>query len=83
MRDYPLTGVSVVIRQMTTDEATNETEGYLLTFNQDLQKFEVAVDPSRSLPAAWQIADTIDHFLNLDEDTAESTLEGDQSDGQK
>lgn len=75
MEDYPLTGVTVVIRQATAEEAAGETDGYVLTFNQELQKFEVAIDASRSFPAAWQIADTIDHFLNLDEDAAESTLE--------
>jgi hypothetical protein len=78
MGDYPLTGVTVILREMTAEEIANETDGYVLTFNHELQKFEVAVDSSRSFPAAWQIADTIDHFLNPDEDNAESTLEGDQ-----
>ena len=74
MKDYPLTGVTVVIRAAQPEEAADETDGYVLTFNQELQKFEVAIDTSRSFPAAWHVADTIDHFLNLDEDAAESTL---------
>ncbi len=64
MLEYPLDGVTVLLREMTSAEMASDPDGELLTFDQEIQRFELAVDPSRSLPPAWSVADRIDHFLN-------------------
>jgi hypothetical protein len=67
--EYQLDGVTIVLRELTEDEAHAET-GDLLTFNQDSQRFEFALGHGRHLPAAWKVADRIDGFLNPDPEDA-------------
>ena len=62
--EYGLEGLTVVLREMTAEEAI-EGEDDLLTFNQESQRFEVALLRGK-FPAAWKIADRIDCFLNPD-----------------
>ena len=63
--EYRLDGVTVVLREMTAEEAL-EDESDLLTFSQQSQRFELAVRQAARVPAAWEIADRIDSFLNPD-----------------
>ena len=63
--EYSLEGVTVVLREMTAEEAL-VGEDDLLTFNQQTQRFEFAQPPTGKFPAAWKIADRIDFFLNPD-----------------
>jgi len=69
MADYPLDGVTVVLREMSSEEMADE-EADLLTFDQENQRFEFAIAPGGNFPAAWKVADRIDAFLNPDEDAA-------------
>jgi len=63
--EYSLEGVSVLLREMTADEAL-AGEDELLAFNPQSQRFEFALPPTGKFPAAWKIADRIDSFLNPD-----------------
>jgi hypothetical protein len=63
--EYRLDGVTVVLREITAEEAL-AGEDELLTFNQESQRFEFALPPGGKFPAAWKIADRIDSFLNPD-----------------
>src|SRR5262245_32483675 len=63
--EYRLDGVTVVLREMTAEEAL-ENESELLTFSQKSQRFELALRTASRFPAAWKIADRIDSFLNPD-----------------
>jgi len=63
--EYRLDGVTVVLREMTAEEA-RENESEMLTFSQQAQRFELALQPTARFPAAWKIADRIDSFLNPD-----------------
>jgi hypothetical protein len=63
--EYRLDGVTVVLREMTAEEAL-ENESELLTFSQHNQSFELALRHAARFPAAWKIADRIDYFLNPD-----------------
>ena len=63
--EYRLDGVTVVLREMTAQEA-QDGEPELLTFNQDRQSFEFALPHGGKFPAAWKISDRIDSFLNPD-----------------
>ena len=63
--EYGLDGVTVVLREMTAEEA-RENESELLTFSQQSQRFELGLRPEGRFPAAWKIADKIDYFLNPD-----------------
>ena len=63
--EYRLEGVSVVVREMTAQEES-DGEKALLNFNPVSQQFEVGLSPSHKFPAAWEIADRIDSFLNPD-----------------
>ena len=63
--EYRLDGVTVFLREMTSDEALSG-EDELLTFDQASQRFEFALRPAREFPAAWKIADRIDYSLNPD-----------------
>jgi hypothetical protein len=63
--EYALEGVTVVLREMTAEEAL-AGESDLLTFNQQSQRFEFALPPNSKFPGAWKIADRIDSFLNGD-----------------
>ena len=63
--EYRLDGVTVVLREMTPEEAL-ENESELLTFGQRTQRFELALHASARFPAAWKVADRIDGFLNPD-----------------
>jgi hypothetical protein len=63
--EYGLDGVTVVLREMTAEEAL-EDEPELLTFSQQSQRFEFALRHAARFPAAWKIADRIDSFLNPD-----------------
>lgn len=63
-KEYRLDGVIVVLREMTAEEASEEDDE-LLAFNQEGQRFEVALTRGK-FPAAWEIADRIDSFLNPD-----------------
>ena len=62
---YSLENVTVLLREMTADEAL-AGEDELLTFNQQIQRFEFALLPTGKFPPAWKIADRIDSFLNPD-----------------
>ncbi len=70
MKEYPLDGVTVVVRELTTEEMNNDDDRQVLNFNSEKQLFEFAVGPNENPPAAWTIADRIDDFLNPDEDAA-------------
>jgi hypothetical protein len=63
--EYRLDGVTVVLREMTAEEAL-ENDSELLTFSQQNQRFELALRQSARFPAAWKIADRIDYFLHPD-----------------
>ena len=63
--EYSLGGVTVVLREMTAEEAL-AGEDELLTFNPHSQRFEFALPLTGKFPAAWKIADRIDSFLNPD-----------------
>jgi hypothetical protein len=63
--EYRLDGVTVVLREMTAEEAL-ENESELLTFSQQSQRFELALRHAARVPAAWEVADRIDSFLNPD-----------------
>ncbi|HET9219927.1 MAG TPA: hypothetical protein VFR18_23295 [Terriglobia bacterium] len=63
--EYRLDSVTVVLREMTAEEA-RENESELLTFSQQSQRFELALQRDVPFPAAWKIADRIDSFLNPD-----------------
>ena|SRR5688572_7266183 len=63
--EYSLDGVTVFLREMTPEEAL-ENESELLTFSQQRQRFELALQADTRFPAAWKIADRIDSFLNPD-----------------
>ena len=63
--EYSLEGITVVLREMTAEEALAR-EDELLTFNPQGQRFEFALPPAGKFPAAWKIADRIDSFLNPD-----------------
>ena len=63
--EYRLDSVTVVLREMTAEEAL-ENESELLTFSQHSQRFEVALRQAHRFPPAWEIADRIDSFLNPD-----------------
>ena len=63
--EYRLDGVTVFLREMTAEEAL-ENESELLTFSQQRQRFELALQTAARFPAAWKIADRIDSFLNPD-----------------
>jgi hypothetical protein len=62
-KEYRLDGVRVVLKELAGAEADGP-EPELLTFSQQNQFFEFAVDSAKHLPAAWKIADRIDGFLN-------------------
>ena len=64
--EYSLDGVTVFLREMTAEEAALENESELLTFSQQRQRFELALQTDSRFPAAWKIADRIDSFLNPD-----------------
>jgi hypothetical protein len=66
--EYGLDGVTVVLRELSAEEAVREG-GESLTFNQDSQRFEFGVGPAEKLPAAWKIADRIEQFLDLESDS--------------
>jgi hypothetical protein len=61
--EYRLDGVAVFLRELRAEEELSDNSE-LLTFSQERQRFEFAVGPAVSLPAAWKIADRIDGFLN-------------------
>jgi hypothetical protein len=63
--EYRLDGVTVVLREMTAEEAQSG-ESELLTFNLEKQSFEFALPRGEKFPAAWKISDRIDSFLNPD-----------------
>ena len=63
--EYRLDEVTVVLREMTAEEAL-AGEQDLLTFDQESQRFEFALPAGSKFPAAWKIADRIDYFLNPD-----------------
>ena len=63
--EYSLDGVTLFLREMTAEEAL-ENEPELLTFSQQRQRFELALQSGARFPAAWKIADRIDSFLNPD-----------------
>ena len=65
--EYKLDGITVVLRELTADEAAVEGRESL-TFNQTSQQFEFALAASEDLPAPWKIADRIGGFLNPDPD---------------
>jgi hypothetical protein len=64
-QEYRLEGLTVVLREMTTEEAV-DGEKDLLTFSQAKQRFEFALPHGSNFPPAWEIADRIDSFLNPD-----------------
>lgn len=64
MREYPLDGVTIVIRRLTTEEMKNDSDRQVLRFNQGEQLFDFAVGPKESPPDAESLADQIDNFLN-------------------
>jgi len=66
--EYRLDDITVVLREMTAEEA-GDGEHELLAFNQDTQRFEFALSPAHKFPSAWKIADRIDSFLNPDDGT--------------
>jgi len=68
--EYPLSGVTVILRKMTAEEKAQKEGEYVLTFQHKEQRFEVGLDDAAVFPPAWRIADTIDHFLNPDEEAA-------------
>jgi hypothetical protein len=70
MAEYPLEGVTILLRQFNKAELTNDDGGDVLTFDQETQRFEFAIHPARNFPPAWTVADRIDAFLNPDEDAA-------------
>jgi hypothetical protein len=70
MGDYPLDGVTVVVRELTAEELNADHDRQVLNFVDKSQCFEFAVAPNERPPAAWTIADRIDYFLNPDEDAA-------------
>jgi hypothetical protein len=49
-----------------TAEEERDGESELLTFNQENQRFDVALSASHKFPPAWKLADRIDGFLNPD-----------------
>jgi hypothetical protein len=61
--EYQLDGVTVLVRELTTEERGGE-EPVVLAFNHDQQRFEFAVSAEDRCPTAWKVADRIDHFLN-------------------
>jgi hypothetical protein len=63
--EYRLENVYVVVREMTAEEE-RDGESELLTFNQENQRFDVALSASHKFPPAWKLADRIDGFLNPD-----------------
>jgi hypothetical protein len=63
--EYRLDGVTVVLREMTAEEA-QIGESELLTFNPGSQSFEFALPHGGKFPAAWKVSDRIDSFLNPD-----------------
>jgi len=63
--EYRLDGVTVVLREMTAEEAQSG-ESELLTFSQGNQSFEFALPRGGKFPAAWKVSDRIDSFLNPD-----------------
>jgi hypothetical protein len=65
MEEYRLDGVTVVLRKLTAEEALGNA-GELLGFDHEHQRFEFALAADARLPAAWKIADRMDHFLNPD-----------------
>src|SRR6266850_5022845 len=67
IEEYHLDGVTVLLRELSKAEIANE-ESDLLTFKHESQRFEYALGPTERFPAAWKVADRIDHFLNPDPD---------------
>jgi|KBSSwiStaDraftv2_1062776.scaffolds.fasta_scaffold18446_8 hypothetical protein len=63
--EYRLDGVTVVLREMTAEEAQGG-ESELLSFNGQSQSFEFALPRGGKFPAAWKVSDRIDSFLNPD-----------------
>jgi hypothetical protein len=70
MAEYPLEGVTILLREFNKAELADDDGGDVLTFNQETQRFEFAIHPARSFPPAWTVADRIDAFLNPDEEAA-------------
>ena len=70
MAEYPLEGVTILLRRFNAEELASDDGGDVLTFNQETQRFEFAIHPSRNFPPAWRVADRIDSFLNPDEEAA-------------
>jgi hypothetical protein len=64
MREYRLDGITIVIRELTTQEMDADPDRQVLSFNHDRQQFDFAIGSKESPPAAWTIADKIDYFLN-------------------
>src|SRR5205085_11455261 len=61
--EFKLDGITIVLRELTTEEKINE-ERDVLTFNHDRQLFEFGISPADHCPPAWKVADRIDSFLN-------------------
>ena len=63
--EFKLDGVTVLIRELNTEETANE-ERDVLVYNHELQRFEFGVSPAEGSAPPWRVADRIDHFLNPD-----------------
>lgn len=63
--EYDLDGVTVILRELSAEEAEREGSESL-TFNPDSQRFEFGIGPAKKLPAAWKVADRIEQFLDLE-----------------
>ncbi len=64
MQEYRLDGITIVIRQLTAKEMDADDDRQVLSFHHERQQFDFAIGPNEGPPAAWTVADKIDHFLN-------------------